>query len=69
MVCRLYVRFCRRFGPRRMTFSAWAWVHARETGNTFFRDRIDGLFLLLAGNRNHCQAAFQREQRIHTATD
>jgi hypothetical protein len=66
---RLYFLACKRWGPDRMTISAWAWVYARETGDTFYRDRIDGLILLLTGGRNHCQAAFQRQQRVHTATD
>jgi hypothetical protein len=69
MVCRLYCWACRRIGPRvngkRVTFSAWAWHRAQETGDTFYKDRIDGLFLLLLGSRNHCQAAFQRHQGRH----
>lgn len=62
-VCKLYRLACRRWGPGGMTISAWAWLHAQETGDTFLRDRIDGLFLLLAGNRNHCQASYQRQTR------
>lgn len=62
-VCRLYRAMCKRWGPGGMTLSSWAWKHAQETGNTFYRDRIDGLFLLLAGQRNHCQGCFQREER------
>lgn len=60
---KLYIAFCRRWGPDRMTFSAWAWKHAQETGSPFWRNRIDGLFLLIAGQANHCQAQFQRETR------
>jgi hypothetical protein len=60
---RLYVRICRKVGPRGLTISAWAWVYAQETGNTFLRDRIDGAFLLFFGQRNHCQAQSQREYR------
>jgi hypothetical protein len=67
MVCRLYRALCRRWGPKheggRLTLSAWAWVHAQETGNTFYRDRIDGLFLFVLGVHNHCQASFQRHHR------
>ena len=63
MVCRLYKKFCRRYGPRGMTFSAFAWVYAQETGNTFYRDRIDGLWLLIFGVHHHCQSAFQRQRR------
>jgi hypothetical protein len=60
-ICRAYLWLCRRYGPGGMTLSSWAWKHAQDTGNTFYRDRIDGLFLLVAGHRNHCQAMFQRE--------
>lgn len=59
---RLYVRFCQRFGPGGLTYSAWAWKHAQDTGDTWLRNRIDGLFLLLAGQHNHCQSQFQRER-------
>lgn len=68
-VCRLYVRCCRKWGPGGMTFSSWAWVHARQTGNTFYRDRIDGLFLLVLGAHNHCQASHQRENRSTRTSD
>lgn len=60
---RLYVQFCRRFGPGGMTFSAWAWKHAQDTGNVWYRNRIDGLFLFFVGQANHCQSQFQREYR------
>jgi hypothetical protein len=59
---KLYMRLCRRFCPYGLSLSALAWKHAQDTGNTFYRDRIDGLFLLLAGDRNHCQAQFQKER-------
>lgn len=62
----LYRSLCKRFGPRGLTFSAWAWVHAQETGNAFWRDRIDGLFLLILGQHNHSQAQYQRETRSDT---
>jgi hypothetical protein len=59
----IYRALCRRYGPGGMTLSAWAWKYAQETGNTWPRKRIDGLFLLLAGQANHCQAQYQRETR------
>jgi hypothetical protein len=62
-VCKLYRRVCRRWGPRGLTLSAWAWVYAQESGCVFWRNRIDGLFLFLIGQANHCQAQFQRETR------
>lgn len=70
MVCKLYVRLCRKWGPRwngqRLTVSAWAWVRAQETGDKWWRNRIDGLALFLRGEANHCQACFQRHQRRST---
>lgn len=59
---RLYVQFCRKYGPGGMTFSAYSWKVAQETGNTFWRDRIDGLWLLLGLGHHHCQSSFQRER-------
>jgi hypothetical protein len=61
-ICKLYTRICRTWGPRGLTLSAFAWVHAQETGNVWWRNRIDGAFLLLAGQANHCQSQFQRER-------
>jgi hypothetical protein len=60
---RLYRVVCKRWGPEKLTLSAYAWKYAQETGNTFWRDRIDGLFLLLIGQKNHCQQQHQRETR------
>lgn len=57
---RLYRAVCRKWGPRGMTLSAFAWVRAQETGNVFWRNRIDGFFLLFFGQANHTQASFQR---------
>jgi hypothetical protein len=68
MVCKLYRRLCRKWGPRGLTLSGYAFVRARETGNTFWRDRLDGFFLLFLGHRQHCQASFQRSKRIHPRT-
>lgn len=62
MLKALYVKFCRRWGPRGLTFSAYAWVRAQETGDVWLRNRIDGLFLLLLGQSQHCQAQYQRER-------
>jgi hypothetical protein len=60
---KLYLSFCRRWGPRGMTVSAWAWVSSlEEDGSPWLRNRIDGLFLLLAGQHNHCQSQFQKER-------
>ena len=65
-MCRAYIRLCRRWGPRingrRATVSAWAWVHAQETGNVWPRNRIDGFFLFWLGQANHCQSCHQRER-------
>jgi hypothetical protein len=63
MVCRFYRAFCRKWGPRidgrRVTFSGAAFVRARE-GRPFWRDRIDGFFLLVFSQHQHCQASYQR---------
>jgi hypothetical protein len=71
VICRLYVRLCRRFGPRingrRATVSAWAWNRAQETGDTWWRDRIDGAWLLCGGGSNHCQSQFQKERHKPSA--
>jgi hypothetical protein len=58
---KFYVRLCRKWGPGGMTLSAYSWRVAQKTGNTFWRDRIDGAWLLFGGGHNHCQSAFQRE--------
>jgi hypothetical protein len=60
---KLYVAICKRWGIDGLTFSAWAWRRFRRTGDTFWRDRFDGLALLFWSDRNHCQACFQRETR------
>lgn len=66
-VCKLYVRLCRKWGPRingkRVTVSAWAFWRAKETGDTWLRDKIDGFFLLVRGERQHCQMQFQKETK------
>lgn len=59
----LYLRICRRWGPDGLTLSAYAWKVFLLTGNAFWRDRIDGVFLLVFSQRNHCQAQWQRESR------
>lgn len=62
----LYFALCKRWGPEGMTYSAHAWKVAQETGNTFWRDRIDGAWLLFGGGHNHCQSRFQRETNSTT---
>ena len=63
LVCRAYIRLCRRWGPwhcgRRVTFSAAAYLRARS-GKPFWRDRLDGFFLLFFSDHQHCQASYQR---------
>lgn len=67
MVCRFYKAICRRWGPRiegrRATVSAWAWHRAQETGDTWLRDRIDGIWLFLGLGHNHCQSQYQKERK------
>lgn len=69
MVCRLYVRFCRRWGPciegRRATVSAWAFWRGKQGHSKWLRRRIDGFFLFWSGQANHCQSCFQRERANH----
>lgn len=60
---RLYLAICKRWGPSGLTLSAYAWKVFLLTGSTFWRDRIDGLFLLLFSQRNHCQAEWQKASR------
>lgn len=64
-LCKLYYALCRRWGPRRMTFSAYAWAKFQETGNTFWRDRFDGLILFWRSERDHCQSQHKRETRAN----
>lgn len=59
----LYVAICRRWGPRGLTISAYAWVIAQETGNTRLRNFIDGLWLVFRNKAQHCQAHWQRHFR------
>lgn len=56
----LYVAFCRRFGPDGYTYSAYAWRLKLE-GRGWWCNRIDGLFLFWAGQRDHCASQFLRE--------
>lgn len=58
---RFYLSFCKRWGPRRLTFSAWAWAVFTETGDSYWRDRFDGALLFWRGERDHCKSQFQRE--------
>lgn len=67
MLCFLYRFLCRRLGPQsggvRLTLSAYAWVVFQKTGNSRWRDRIDGWWLLRYGERDHCQSSYQLHQR------
>lgn len=60
---RLYVNLCRKYGPGGMTYSAWAWKRAQDGGDTFWRSKIDGLWLLLFSEANHCQSCYQKHFR------
>jgi hypothetical protein len=60
-ICALYVLACRHLRKDRLTLSAWAWKHYRETGDSWARNRIDGLALLVAGQRDHCASQYARE--------
>lgn len=60
---KLYLYLCKRWGPGRLTFSAYAWKVFITTGSTFWRDRIDGLMLLIRGEHQHCYQQWQRETR------
>lgn len=66
MFCRVYRAACRLWGPRwqgrRLTLSAAAFLRAKA-GKPFWRNRIDGLWLLFGGRHQHCQASFQRSNR------
>lgn len=63
MLKALYVKFCRRWGPRGLTFSAYAWVIAQETGDVWLRNRIDGAWLFWRSEANHCQSCYQKHFR------
>lgn len=69
MVCRFYRLACRRWGPRingrRATVSAWAFWRAMGE-RPFWRDRIDGFFLLFFGQHRHCRHHYRRETRSTT---
>lgn len=62
MLKKLYCLACRRWRRCGLTFSASAHVRAME-GRPWARNRIDGLFLLLFGQQQHCQQQHQRETR------
>jgi hypothetical protein len=69
MVCRLYRAACRKWGPRidgrRVTFSAAAFLLAMGE-RPFWRDRIDGFFLLFFSQHRHCRHHYRRETRSTT---
>jgi hypothetical protein len=58
---RLYVSICRKWGPEGLTLSAYAHKLAKA-GRPFWRDRIDGAFLLFFSQHQHCQQQWQREK-------
>ncbi len=60
---RVYVAACRRWVRGGLTLSALAFKHAQDTGDRFWRNRIDGWFLLFCGEEQHCQTRFQRETK------
>lgn len=60
---RLYRSICKRWGPRGLTLSAYAWIHAQETDRRFWLNRIDGIWLLVFSVRNHCATQYQQESR------
>jgi hypothetical protein len=69
MLKKFYVRICRRRWG--LSLSALAWLRAKE-GRPWFRDRIDGWWLLFFSDHNHCQSSYQRERgdrRKSTDTD
>jgi hypothetical protein len=59
---RLYLWICRRWGPDKLTLSAYAHKLALA-GRPWCRDRIDGAFLFWASQHQHCQTNYQRETR------
>jgi hypothetical protein len=60
---RLYLWICKRWGPDKLTLSAYAWKRAMETGDHSARIRLDGLFMLLKKQQGHCSSQYQRETR------
>jgi hypothetical protein len=50
---------CRRWCPGGLTLSALAYKRALA-GRPFWRDRLDGFFLLFFSQHQHCQADYQR---------
>lgn len=69
MVCRFYRAICRLWGPRidgrRVTFSAAAFLRAMD-GRGWWRNRIDGFFLLFFSQHRHCRHHYRRETRSTT---
>lgn len=54
---RLYFAFCKRWGPERLTVSAWAWKHQR----TGLIRVIDAGAVLFKGEYHHCFNQHRRE--------
>jgi hypothetical protein len=55
----LYFFLCRRYCKDGMTLSSLAWLRAQR-GKPFWRNRIDGAWLLFGGVHNHCQSDYQK---------
>lgn len=60
-VCRFYKAFCRRYGPRRMTVSAWLYARELEGCGYFLREFIDDHFLVFHDQDDHCRKAYEKE--------
>jgi hypothetical protein len=71
-VCRLYVKACRRWGPRidgrRVTVSAWLWKREIDGGGYFWREFVDDTFLCFKDEVDHCMNQYLRETANHAAT-
>jgi hypothetical protein len=65
MVCRLYVWACRKWRRSKLTFSASAFQRA-TAGRGWWRNRIDGFFLLFFSQHRHCRHHYRRETRSTT---
>lgn len=61
MFCRLYRAASRKWGPQGLTLSAFAFKHAQETGDVFWRDLIDAVAEFF-GDYRHCESSFRRER-------
>ena len=62
---RLYFLACKRFGPRKLTLSAWLWAREMEGRGHFLRELIDDAFLVWRGEEDHCAKQYLRETRAN----